>query len=73
VAVHSSGNVFVTDAGNRRIQKFHSSGKFLAKWGREGSAHGEFRGPVGIAADSSGNVFVADTANHRIQKFRRRR
>ncbi|KJU81430.1 NHL repeat containing protein, partial [Candidatus Magnetobacterium bavaricum] len=69
IAVDSSGNVYVADEDNHRIQKFSSSGVFLAKWGSKGSGDGQFYYPGGIAVDSSGNVYVADTYNDRIQKF----
>jgi hypothetical protein len=68
-AVDNSGNVYVTDAGNSRIQKFSSSGKFIAKWGSLGRGNGQFNWPRGIAVDNSGNVYVADTFNNRIQRF----
>ncbi|MDY0128785.1 MAG: PKD domain-containing protein, partial [Methanosarcina vacuolata] len=68
VAVDSSGNVYVTDDSDQ-IQKFDSSGKFIAKWGSEGSGNGQFNNPHGVAVDSSGNVYVADSGNNRIQKF----
>ncbi len=69
VAVDSSGNVYVADTGNHRIQKFTSDGHFVTKCGVEGSGDGQFRNPADVAVDSSGNVYVADTGNHRIQKF----
>ena len=69
VTTDASGNVYVADSDNNRIQKFDSSGTFLAKWGTYGSADGEFDSPFGITTDSSGNVYVADTGNNRIQKF----
>jgi tripartite motif-containing protein 71 len=61
--------LYVVDAGNDRIQKFDSNGKFITKWGTTGSADGQLSGPVGIAIDSSGNIYVSDTGNNRIQKF----
>ena len=68
-AVDSSGNIYVVEYGNNRIQKFDASGNFLAKWGSQGSGDGQFNEPVGIALDSSNNVYVTDMGNHRIQKF----
>src|SRR5215216_665240 len=67
----SSGNVYVADTGNNRIQVFSTNGTFVTKWGGEyGSADGQMRSPAGIAVDSSsGNVYVADTGNNRIQVF----
>lgn len=35
IAVDSSGNIYVADTGNYRIQKFSSDGKFLLSWGNQ--------------------------------------
>ena len=32
IAVDSSGNVYVADTWNNRIQKFDSDGNFITKW-----------------------------------------
>ena len=69
IAVDGSGNVYVTDNNNNRVQVFSASGTFLRKWGSEGGGDGQFDGPWGIAVDGSGNVYVADSGNRRIQKF----
>ena len=69
VAIDSSGNVFVADSRNNRIQKFTNDGNFIKAWGTFGSLDGQFHWPADVAIDSSGNVFVADTLNDRIQKF----
>jgi sugar lactone lactonase YvrE len=69
IAIDSSGNVYVTDWGNSRVQKFTSTGTYLTQWGLGGSGNAQFNGPAGIAVDSSGNVYVADSGNQRIQKF----
>ena len=69
VAVDSSGNVYVADSWNNRIQKFDSSGNFITKWGSYGTGNGQFSNPRCVAVDRSGNVYVADGWNDRIQKF----
>ena len=38
-------------------------------YGECGDGRGQFRDPLGIAADTRGNVFVADTGNHRIVRL----
>ena len=71
IAIDSSGNVYVADSGNSRIQKFTSDGTFIREWGSggTGTGDGEFYEPTEIAIDSSGNVYVSDFAINRIQKF----
>jgi sugar lactone lactonase YvrE len=69
IAVDASGNVYVADTGNSRIQEFDPNGNFIRKWGSEGTGDGQFSYPEGVAIDSSGRIYVADTSNHRIQKF----
>jgi len=69
VAIDSAGNVYVTDTGNKRIEKFTADGKFLATYGSGGAGLGQFNEPVGLAIDKSGNFYVADTWNQRIEKF----
>ncbi|MBI1299354.1 6-bladed beta-propeller [bacterium] len=61
VAVDSSGNVYVADWGNNRIQKFDSNGGYLTQWGsKEKGGPGKFFNPCGVAVDSNDNVYVAD-------------
>jgi DNA-binding beta-propeller fold protein YncE len=67
--VDSSGNVYVADTGNHRIQKFTGNGAFIIEWGNQGEGNSQFDSPYKVTADKSGSVFVADTDNHRIQKF----
>lgn len=78
IAADAEGNVYVTDQGNNRIQKFHVS-RNQAGWevrqvwskGRKGTGAGEFNGPFGITLDPSGNLWVAEGYNHRLQRFTR--
>jgi DNA-binding beta-propeller fold protein YncE len=69
VAVDSTGNVYVVDTDNNRIQKFDADGTFLTTWGSYGMGGGRFCYPRGVAVDGEGNIYVADMYNHRIQKF----
>jgi len=69
VAVDASGNIYVADTGNDRVQKFTDSGGFILKWGSEGSGDGQFDGPHDVAVDGAGNIYVTDYNNHRVQKF----
>ncbi|MDC0199950.1 6-bladed beta-propeller, partial [Candidatus Nitrosopelagicus sp.] len=68
LAFDSENNVYVTDLGNSRIQKFDSNGNFLIEWGSNGNTSGKFGYPMGIAV-SNEFVFVTDNKNHNIQKF----
>ncbi len=66
----TTGDVYVTDTENHRVQKFDADGTFLAKWGSEGTGNGQFDYPEAVAVDpTTGDVYVADTRNHRVQKF----
>jgi uncharacterized repeat protein (TIGR01451 family) len=69
IATDSSGNVYVVEYGNQRVQKFTSSGSFVTKWGSYGRGEGQFIHPWGIAADAAGNIYVSDIGNKRIEKF----
>jgi len=66
LAVDSSGNIYISDSGNKCIKKYRFSVSglltFIKKWG-------SFGYPKGIAVDSGGNVYVADALNNRIQRF----
>lgn len=69
LAVDTSGNVYVTDEGNQRIQVFSNTGTFIRTWGSSGAGNGQFAFPFGVAVDHVGNVYVADTNNERVQTF----
>jgi len=68
LAFDSENNVYVTDLGNARVQKFDSNGNFLLEWGSKGSNNGQFDHPTGIAVHDE-FVFVVDNKNHNVQKF----
>ena len=76
VAVDDVGNVYVTDNGNHRVQKFDANGNHIGGWGSYGSADGQFNAPRGIAffdgneADPANYVYVVDSLNHRVREVR---
>lgn len=63
------GFLFVSDAGNHRIQKFDRDGNYETQWGGFGGAPGQFNFPYGLAVDRRGSVFVLDSSNFRVQQF----
>jgi NHL repeat-containing protein len=71
IAVDATGNIFVCDRDNNRVQKFNASGIFVAKVGgtASGAGNGQFNKPTAVSTDPSGNVYVVDAVNHRVQKF----
>ena len=75
VGVSESGEIYISDTWNHRVQAFDGRGRFLDKWGDFGSpspeSQGEplFYGPRGIGIDPEGKIVVADTGNKRLLVF----
>jgi len=80
ITIDSSGNIYVSDQYNNRVEKLNSSGSFLlgigagyqgvgGSVGATGTASGKFNAPEGIKVDGSGNIWVVDNQNNRVQKF----
>ncbi|MGB0384289.1 MAG: flippase activity-associated protein Agl23 [Ardenticatenaceae bacterium] len=69
LAVDEAGNVYVTDTGNKRVQKFDAQGNFLLQFGGAGNGPGQLSEPVGVTVAPDGTIYVADTWNLRIQSF----
>ncbi len=69
LALDNNGHIYVTDRNNYRVQKFTTTGAFVAKWGTSDATDGNFKGPYGVTVDSFGNVYVSDSNLNRIQKF----
>ncbi len=69
VVVDGNLEVYVTDYGNDRVEKFDSNGNYITEWGGFGSGNGQFNLPYGITCDEFNNVYVVDNGNNRVQKF----
>ncbi len=70
VTIDGSGNAWITDYYNNRIEKLSATGKFIAEYGSEGSGNGQFIHPTGIDVNkSTGNVYVMDCGNKRIEEL----
>jgi sugar lactone lactonase YvrE len=69
VAVDPSGNLWVTDSNNNRLEKFSANGEFISQFGTVGAGEGQFNHPGSVAIDGGGNLWVTDTGNNRVEKF----
>jgi hypothetical protein len=58
IALDSSGNVYVSDYNNERIQKFTANGVFLKKWGLPSGMH-----PRGLTVFGN-RLYVCDIKNY---------
>jgi sugar lactone lactonase YvrE/DNA-binding CsgD family transcriptional regulator len=70
LALDAQGNVYASDLGNARVQKFAPDGTFLQSFGGHfGTGPGQFiSGPYGVAVDQRGNVYGSTTSGV-IQQF----
>ncbi|MBN9392208.1 MAG: TIGR03663 family protein [Chloroflexi bacterium] len=63
----ASGDLFITDTGNKRVVVYDKQGNFVRQFGSVGNGQGQFNEPVGLALGPDGNVYVADLRNKRVE------
>lgn len=63
----ATGNLWVADTWNNRIQKYDAAKNQWQAFGKKGDAVGEYLNPQDVAIATNGNVAVADTGNERVQ------
>lgn len=71
VSLAPSGNLFVADTMNARVQELTPDGTFVRQFGERGDQFGQFDKPKGVANDSFGNVYVVDSFFSAVQIFNR--
>ena len=70
IAVSNNRIIYVTEGKQHCVQKFRfDNGEYIGKFGKEGSAKGQFRYPAGLLVTQGNILFVCDRHNHRIQVF----
>ncbi|MGC2374375.1 MAG: RHS repeat-associated core domain-containing protein [Solirubrobacteraceae bacterium] len=69
LATDASGNVWVSDTYNERLEEFNNKGEFVRTVGSYGSGAGQFGWTFGVTVDSSGNVWATDEGNNRVEEF----
>ncbi|MBI2095765.1 MAG: hypothetical protein HYT89_06320 [Candidatus Omnitrophica bacterium] len=69
LAADDEGNIYVSDIGGFRVQKYNARGEYLLSIGSHGDAPGQFARPKGIAVDSQGRIYVVDAAFENVQIF----
>ena len=69
MAIDASGNIWIADTQNNRIEEFSANGTYLSQFGSFGSGNGQFNAPYALAIDASGNIWVMDVGHGRVQEF----
>ena len=69
LALDAAGNLYVSDTGNFRVQKFSPAGELLGQFGKPGTTPGSLAWPKGIAVDGHGRLYVADSRFANVQIF----
>jgi DNA-binding beta-propeller fold protein YncE len=69
VAVDDENNIYVSDTGGYRVQKYAPDGTYLLTIGSHGDRPGQFARNKGIAVDRNGVLYVVDAASQTVQMF----
>lgn len=72
IDISASGNVFIADSGNHRIQVFDLKGNFIRMFPVRQDAGEVPPDPVDVLASKLGNtLYIADNENHKIKVYTR--
>jgi DNA-binding beta-propeller fold protein YncE len=68
IGIDASGNVWIADRNNNRVQELSASGNYVTQFGSLGAGAGQLSAPWGVVA-VSGSLSVTDTNNNRVEKL----
>ena len=69
VSADAKENIYVTDTGNNRLQKFTPQGQLISFIGGFGWEKEQFQYPVDIFVYNSLDIYIADFDNNRIERY----
>jgi DNA-binding beta-propeller fold protein YncE len=72
LALDAAGKLFVADGRANEVLELDAAGKIVARFGKKGSAPGEFDLPHMLTFDSAGNLYVTEITGKRVQKFEKK-
>lgn len=72
IAISSSGNVWVADLGNKRVQEFNEKGEFIRSVTYAGGllGTGKMAEPYAVATGPEETLWVGDVGSHRVYQFK---
>lgn len=66
-----SGNLYVVEATNDRVQELTTAGAFVTKFGSGGSGPGQFAAPREVVVSPTGAIYVTDYEHASVQEWMR--
>ena len=66
MALGQGGDVYISDWGNDRIQRYTEDGVVIEEFGGLSGGNSIHR-PAGLTVDSDGNIYVADWGNEKVK------
>lgn len=69
LAFGPDGDLYVSETGNFRVQRFTPDGRYVSSLGQVGRGFGQFARPKGIGVDRRGRIYVVDAAFENVQLF----
>ena len=69
ITTDRSGNIYVADSEQKRVQKFDEAGSFQTSVGSSGVGPLQFKSPVDMVLDREGRLFVLDSELDRVTVF----